>query len=58
MKYVINLYAGRVYCGNGIFENIEKCKMFFESDEFATRAKIRNTETNETITLKKERATA
>jgi len=49
--YVVNKYAGRVLCGNGLFDTFEAC-VEFADDGFCTRAEITNMETGEKKTIR------
>ena len=51
MKYVVEIYNGGTYCGNGYFETVEECMKFAISeginDGLIDKAKIVNQETGQ-----------
>lgn len=51
MKYIVEKYCGRVYCGNGYFKTMEEC-LKFAKDGFCDKAKIANLETGEKQIIK------
>lgn len=51
-RYVINIYSGRVYCGNGYFDTLGECMKFLEDDGFCDKAKIFDSETGVQYTIK------
>lgn len=50
-RYIVNKYAGRVFCGNGFFDTYDEC-IEFAKDGFCTRAVIADTKTGEKKTVR------
>ena len=51
MKYIVNKYSGRVYCGNAFCETLDEC-LEFADDGFCDKAKIVEIETGEVTVVK------
>lgn len=45
MRYLVEKFSGRVYCGNAFFETLEEC-IKFADDNFCNRAIITELETD------------
>lgn len=54
-KYLINIYCGGTYCGNGYFDTEEEAIRWAEADPFCDKAKLVNFETGEKRTIKFEK---
>lgn len=52
MKYSVEIYSGRIYCGNAFKETYEECMKWFEEDGFCDRAKITDLETGKKYIVK------
>lgn len=52
MRYAINIFSGKQFCGNGIFDTLGECMEFLEHDGFADKAKILDSETGAQYTIK------
>ena len=52
VKYIIDIYAGGTYCGNGSFESIEDCLKFLKEDVFCDEGKIIELETERRCTAR------
>ena len=52
IKFIINIYCGGTYCGNGFFDDENKAIEWAKNDAFCDKAKIVNVETGEKKTIK------
>ena len=52
MKYIVELYAGRVYVGNGFFDSFDEVESFIQDDGFANKAVVYNDETKTKYLIK------
>jgi hypothetical protein len=55
MKYIVEIYDGRMYLGNANFNSYEECLLFAINDTFATRATILHVESGIKATIKLEK---
>ena len=51
-RFIINLFCGSTYCGNGYFETEDEAIKWFEADPFCDRAQIVDLKTNKKHTVK------
>lgn len=47
MKYKVEIYCGKVYCGNGFFDTLDECFQFAKSDVFCDKIIIYDLESEE-----------
>lgn len=40
MKYSVEIFCGKVFCGNGLFDTFEECVKFAYDDGICTKAII------------------
>ena len=52
MRYGINIFCGKVFCGNGFFDTLAECMNLLESDGFCDRAKIVDNKTGNEYNIK------
>lgn len=52
MRYVVEIYCGRAYCGNAVYETFDECVEFFHNDGLCNRAKITELETGEVTVIR------
>ena len=52
MKYKIDIYSGKTFCGNAFCESIEECQKFLENDGFSDKGIIYDLETGKRKTIK------
>lgn len=55
MKYKIDIYCGKVYCGNGYYDTLDECYAFALSDGFCDKAKIYDMNSKNVFTVKIDR---
>lgn len=51
--FIVEIYCGRVYCGNAIKETYGECLDFFKADEFCDKAIIKDLETGDKNVVRK-----
>ena len=54
-RFIINIFCGSTYCGNGYFETEKKAIEWFEADPFCDKAQIVDLKTNKKHTIKREK---
>lgn len=54
-RFVINIYCGGTYCGNGFFETEAEAIRWAEADPFCDKARITDMETGKKRTIKMEK---
>lgn len=52
MRYTVEIYCGRVYCGNGFFDTLDECYKFAKEDGFCDRMKVYDSFEDKIITIK------
>ncbi len=54
MRYAINIFSGKTFCGNAFHDTIGECMEFFEKEGagFCDKAKILDAETGAQYTIK------
>lgn len=50
-RYYCRIYAGRTFCGDGLFETLEECEKFLKEDGFCNKAIITDNETGKKRTI-------
>lgn len=51
MRYTVEIYAGRVYCGNGFFNTLDECYAF-ANDGFCDRMKVYDSREDKILNIK------
>lgn len=52
MKYSVEKYSGKAYCGNGFFDTLDECYAF-ANDGFCDKMNVYDTETGKLIIMAK-----
>ena len=52
LMYLVELYCGKTYCGNGVFATLKECYKFAQDDGFCDKAIITDLITEEKKTVR------